>query len=229
VVRKGIAVWILGTLTFLAGLHALDSFLWLTGNESEPMLLVIYPFTSLLETINPIIYLLCSTVAVFFLWGGTTVIALRNPIETFLGKVLEDGKKENQSDVELLEAKTSILEMMSETLENNSRLLSGLRDVVFNVRSEVLNIEPLNKSVETLKDDVERLKKIMKRLEKEINKYKLCPTCGKEVLAEFRICPYCGANLLKPAVDSGAVMLAALPISCAKKKKKSVRSPSKSF
>lgn len=217
-VRKGIAVWILGSLTFLAGLHSLDGFLWLTGVENESWLLSIYPFAGRLEAVSPVIYLLCSLIAVFLLWGGTTIVAMRNPIETFLGKVLEDGKKENQADVELLEARTSILEMMSETLENNSGLLSGLRDVVFNVRREVMNLEPLKKSLETLKGEVEGLKKMMKGLEKEIKKYKLCPACGREVMAEFRLCPYCGENLLKPAVDSGAVMLAALPLSKEEKK-----------
>lgn len=217
-VRKGIAVWFLGSLTFLAGLHALDGFLWLAGSESGSLLLGIYPFIGMLGVVDPVFYLICSLVAAFLLWGGTTVVALRNPIEAFLGKVLEDGKKENQTDVELLEAKTSILEMMSETLENNSKLLGGLRDVVFNVRSGVLGLEPLNKNVETLKDDVEGLKRMVRRLEREVKKYKLCPACGREVLAEFRLCPYCGENLLKPAVDSGAVMLAALPVSQAKKK-----------
>ncbi len=217
--RKGIVVWVLGSLTFLAGLHALDGFLWLTGTESESLLLAVYPFTGLVGTINPVVYLLCSLVAVFLLWGGTTVVALRNPIETFLGKVLEDGRRENQADVELLETRTSILEMMSETLENNNKLLSGIQDITLNVRSEVLSLEPLNESVEALKGDVESLKKMMKRLEKEIKKYKLCPACGREVLAEFRLCPYCGENLLKPTVDSGAVMLAALPVSQAEKKK----------
>jgi hypothetical protein len=218
-VRKSVAVWVLGSLTFLAGLHALDGFLWLTGVENESLLLSIYPFVGMPGAIGPVLYLLCSLVAVFLLWGGTTIVGLRNPIETFLGKVLEDGKKENQADVELLEARTSILEMMSETLENNSELLSGLRDLVFNVRREVLSLEPLKKGMETLKGDMEGLKKVMKRLEKEIKKYKLCPACGREVLAEFRLCPYCGENLLKPAVDSGAVMLAALPLSKDKEKK----------
>lgn len=219
-VRKGVAVWILGSLTFLAGLHVLDGFLWLTGNENEPLLLLFYPFTKLLGTVNPTLYLLFSLTAAFLLWGGTTIVALRNPIETFLGKVLEDANKENQADVELLEARTSILEMMSETLENNSKLLAGLRDVVFNVRSEVLSLDPLKKSVEKLKDDVDGLKKMLKRLEREVKKYKLCPACGREVLAEFRLCPYCGENLLKPAVDGGAVMLAALPLSQGREKNK---------
>ena len=211
-VRKGVAVWALGSSTFLAGLHALDAFLWMAGIESESLFLAVYPFTRFVDIANPTVYFICSLVAVFLLWGGTTVVALRNPLEVFLGKVLEDGKKENQADVEFLETRTSILEMMSATLEENCRLLGGLRDVVFNVRSEVLSLEPMKGYVEGLKGDVEGLKKMVKRLEREVKKYKLCPACGREVLAEFRLCPYCGENLLKPAVDSGAVMLAAFPV-----------------
>lgn len=218
-VRKGVAVWVLGCMTFLAGLHALDGFLWLTGNENESLFLTVYPFTKLLGNVEPVLYLLGSLIATFLLWGGTALVATRNPIETFLGKVLEDGKRENQQDVEFLEAKTSILEMMSETLSNNSKLLAGLRDVVFNVRSEVLGLEPLGKSVENIQADVEGLKKMVKRLEKEIKKYKMCPACGREILAEFRLCPYCGENLLKPHVQDGAVMLAALPLSQTRKRK----------
>jgi hypothetical protein len=218
VVRKGVAVWVLGSLTFLAGLHVLDGFLWLTGNQARSLLLSVYPFIRYMEPVDPVLYLLFSLAAVFLLWGGTTVVALRNPIEAFLGKVLEDGRRENQADVELLEAKGGILEMMSETLENNSKLLAGLRDVVLNVRSEVLSINPLSNSVESLKNDVESLKKMVKRLEREVKKYKLCPSCGREILAEFRLCPYCGENLLKPAVDSGSVMLAALPVTSIDKK-----------
>jgi hypothetical protein len=210
VVKKGIAVWILGSLTFLAGLHSLDGFLWLTGTESGSLFLGIYPFTRFFEPINPLVYSLCSLIAVFLLWGGTTIVALQNPIETFLGRVLEDGKKENQADVELLEARTSILEMMSETLQNNSNLLAGLRDVVFNVRSEVLNIEPLRKNVQNLKVDMDGLKKMMKRLEREVKKYRQCPACGRKVLTEFRLCPYCGENLLKPVLDNRTVMLTSM-------------------
>ncbi len=217
-VRKGVAVWVLGSFTFLAGLHVLDGFLWLTGSQTKSLLLSVYPFIRFLGPVDPILYLLCSLTTVFLFWGGTTVVALRNPIETFLGKVLEDGKKENQADVELLEAKGGILEMMSETLETNGKLLAGLRDTVLNVRGEVLNISPLCDSVESLKDDVESLGKTVKRLEREVKKHKLCPSCGREILTEFRLCPYCGENLLKPTVDSGSVMLAAMPLSGIDKK-----------
>ncbi|UCB59667.1 MAG: zinc ribbon domain-containing protein [Candidatus Bathyarchaeota archaeon] len=214
-VRKGLAVWILGSSTFLAGLHVLDGFLWLVGVENVSWLLSVYPSVGPFVPMNlsPIFYLLCSLVAVFLLWGATATVAMRSPIEAFLGKVLEDGKKENQADVEFLEAKTSILEMMSETLENNSKSLAGLRDLIFNVRREVLSFEAAKKGLDDLKGDVEYLKKMMKGLEKEIKKHKLCPACGREVMAEFRVCPYCGENLLKPAVGGGAVMLAALPLS----------------
>ncbi len=217
-VRKSVAVWALGVLTFLAGLHTLDGFLWLAGNQVKPTLLPLYPFTRFLEPVDPVVYTLGSLMAMFVLWGGTAAFALQNPIEAFLGRVLEDGRRENQTDVELLETRTGILEMMSETLENNSKLLAGLRDSVLNVRSEVLGIEPLTNTVENLKGELESMKKVMKRLEREVKKYKLCPACGREIMAEFRLCPYCGENLLKPSVDRGSVMLAALPVSTVEKK-----------
>lgn len=207
-VRKGVVVWILGSLTFLVGLHTLDGFLWMTGNLVDPMILAIYPSNELFNILNPSAYFICSLVVLFFLWGGTVVVALRNPIETFLGKVLEDGRKESQGDVELLEAKTGILEMMSETLTNNSQLLSGLRDVVFNVRSEVLRLDPLNEHVEAMRSDVEQLKRTIKKLEREIKRQKLCPACGREISEKFRLCPYCGENLLKPSMSSERIMVA---------------------
>jgi predicted nucleic acid-binding Zn ribbon protein len=211
VVKKGVTVWILGSLTFLAGLHSLDSFLWLTSNEVKPILLSYYPVQGILDTINPIIYLICSVAATFLFWGGTTIVALRNPIETFLGKALEDGKSENQAEVEFLEAKTSILEMMSETLTNNSRSLAGLRDVIFGVRSEVLKLGSMNSRVEDLSSEIVEVRKTIKRMEREIKKHKLCPVCGRDILPEFRLCPFCGENLLKPVTGSHDTMLASLP------------------
>lgn len=211
-VRKGVAVWVLGSLTFLAGLHVLDGFLWITQSQGESLLLPVYPIAKFLGVVDPVFYLVFSLTAVFLLWGGTTVVALRNPIESFLGKVLEDGQKESQADVEFLGAKTSILEMMSETLHGNSELLAGLRDVVLNVRREVLSLEPVKRSVDTLKGDMEGLKKMVKCLENEVKKHKLCPACGRGVLAEFRLCPYCGENLLKPPMSSGAMMPMPLPV-----------------
>jgi hypothetical protein len=163
VVRKGLSVWILGSLTFLAGLHSLDAFLWLSGIQGEPFFLSNYP-QFLAESINSLLYMVLSLSSTFLLWGGTATVALQNPIEAFLGRVLEDGKKENESDVELLEAKTSVLEMMSETLEENSGSLSKLTDVVFNIRSSVIRLEALNQNVEALKNEVVGLKKSIRGL-----------------------------------------------------------------
>lgn len=210
-VKKGVTVWILGSLTFLAGLHSLDSFLWLTNTDVKPVLLSYYPVDGILDAINPIVYLICSLAATFLLWGGTTIVALRNPIETFLGKALEDGKNEDQAEVEFLEAKTSILEMMSETLTDNSRSLAGLRDVVFGVRSEVLKVGSMTSRVEGLSSDIGEVRSTIKRLEREIKKHKLCPVCGRNILPEFRLCPFCGENLLKPVADSHNTILASLP------------------
>jgi predicted nucleic acid-binding Zn ribbon protein len=221
VVKKGVTVWILGSLTFWAGLHSLDSFLWLTSNDVKPILLSFYPVDGILDAINPIIYLICSVAATFLFWGGTTIVALRNPIETFLGKALEDGRNENQAEVEFLEAKTSILEMMSETLTTNSRSLAGLRDVIFGVRSEVLKLGSMNRRVEDLSSDIVDVKKTIKSLEREIKKHKLCPVCGRDILPEFRLCPFCGENLLKPVADSPNTMLASLPVLSSSKKPKS--------
>ncbi|UCE95396.1 MAG: hypothetical protein JSV51_06615 [Candidatus Bathyarchaeota archaeon] len=210
-VKKGIATWILGFLTLLAGLHALDGFLWMVNVQNDSLFLALYPFSGAARSVSPELYFFCMLAAVFFLWGGTAVVAVRNPIESFLAKVLEDGKRENQADVELLETRTSILEMMSGTLENNSKLLAGLRDVVFNIRSEVLSIEPMRRKVGELKGDVDSLRKTLKHLEREIKKSKLCPACGREVLTKFRLCPYCGEILLKPPTNGEIPILAPLP------------------
>jgi hypothetical protein len=183
------------------------------------VLLNLYPFSGAFDFISPIAYLLCSFVAAFLLWGATTIVALRNPIEAFLGKVLEDGKKENQADVELLETRTSILEMLSETLQDNSKLLGGLKDIALNVRREVLRIEPLNESVESLKNDMETMKQMIGLLESKVSRYKLCPACGRDILPQFRLCPYCGENLLKPATTDDRVLLPPLAASHAPQKR----------
>jgi hypothetical protein len=158
VVSKCLSVWILGSMTFLAGLHSLDAFLWLSGMQGQSFFLSHYPEV-LAESISALLYMILSISSTFLLWGGTASVALQNPIEAFLGRVLEDGKKENASDVELLEAKTSVLEMMSETLADNSGSLSKLTDVVFNIRSSVLRLEAMNQNVEALKNEVEGLRK----------------------------------------------------------------------
>ncbi len=125
--------------------------------------------------------MILSISSTFLLWGGTASVALQNPIENFLGKVLEDGKRENESDVELLEAKTSVLEMMSETLSDNSGSLSKLTDVVFNIRSSVLRLEAMNQNVEALKIEVKSLRKSVQSL-KPVKRTPRRPRAKKQVI-----------------------------------------------
>ena len=178
-VRKGLSVWILGSMTFLAGLHSLDAFLWLIGMQEQSFFLSHYPQV-LTESISSLLYMILSISSTFLLWGGTATIALQNPIEAFLGRVLEDGKRENESDVELLEAKTSVLEMMSETLSDNSGSLSKLTDVVFNIRSSVLRLEAMNQNVEALKIEVKSLRKSVQSM-KPVNRTPRRPRAKKQV------------------------------------------------
>lgn len=178
--RKGLSVWILGSLTFLAGLHSLDAFFWLAGMQEQSFFLSNYP-EILANSIGSILYMILSISSTFLLWGGTASVALQNPIENFLGKVLEDGKRENESDVELLEAKTSVLEMMSETLSDNSGSLSKLTDVVFNIRSSILRLETMNQNVEALKIEVKSLRKSVQSL-KTVKRTPRRPRAKKQVI-----------------------------------------------
>ncbi|MCK4498658.1 hypothetical protein KAU25_05630 [Candidatus Bathyarchaeota archaeon] len=178
--RKGLSVWILGSLTFLAGLHSLDAFFWLAGMQEQSFFLSNYP-EILANSIGSILYMILSISSTFLLWGGTASVALQNPIENFLGKVLEDGKRENESDVELLEAKTSVLEMMSETLSDNSGSLSKLTDVVFNIRSSILRLETMNQNVEALKLEVKSLRKSVQSL-KTVKRTPRRPRAKKQVI-----------------------------------------------
>jgi len=180
VARKGLSVWILGSLTFLAGLHSLDAFFWLAGMQEQSFFLSNYP-EILANSIGSILYMILSISSTFLLWGGTASVALQNPIENFLGKVLEDGKRENESDVELLEAKTSVLEMMSETLSDNSGSLSKLTDVVFNIRSSILRLETMNQNVEALKIEVKSLRKSVQSL-KTVKRTPRRPRAKKQVI-----------------------------------------------
>lgn len=204
-VRKSVAVWILGSLTFLAGIHVIDGFLWFTGFQNASILLQLYPFGEITRGINSVVYLVCTFMLTFGLWGGTTFVALRNPIETFLGKVLDEGNRENPADIELLEARTSILEMIGETLENNSKRLAGLEDLVLSVRSEVLSLESLDKRLEALTGEVKSLKEISKLLKKSRQSRKERDSRAFDVLPAPALSPYYEEALAQPVTTQAYI------------------------
>ena len=53
-VRKGVAVWVFSTLSFIAAIHALEAALWLFFDRA-PVLLKNYPIINELN-VNPLLY-----------------------------------------------------------------------------------------------------------------------------------------------------------------------------
>lgn len=193
---KGLAVWILGSLTFLAGLHVLEAFLAWTQNGSITLLWM-YPFSGMLGSIDAGLYFWASLGVAFALWGATSIVALRSPLDMLLCRILNDAKSENEEEVSLVSAKSGFLEMMNEGLMNNTVELNSVKDLLFNMRAEVVSLRGLHDMVGGVKSDLTCLKSSLKKLETNLTKNTLCPACGKDVQPDFRICPYCGEDLLK--------------------------------
>ncbi|MCD6240754.1 zinc ribbon domain-containing protein [Candidatus Bathyarchaeota archaeon] len=192
-VRKGVAVWVFSTLSFIAAIHALEAALWLFFDRA-PVLLKNYPIINELN-VNPLLYFSSSAFITFIFWGITCIIALENPIERFLNHILSDAKKQTELESEFIEENKTILDMISETLTENNRLLAQIRDLTYNVRAEISVVKPLTEGIEKINSEIEKLRKEVKKIKVEIKKPNVCPTCGKEVLPDFNICPYCGENL----------------------------------
>lgn len=195
--RKGVAVWVFSSLTFIAVVHFVESVSVLLFNN-QIALLRLYPLINeKLQAITPMAYLLGSAAATFMLWGVTCVIAFENPVETFLNKILSDAKTQSAVESQLLEEKSEILDAMSETIELNNTTLAQIRDLTYNVRTEVKELQPLKENMEKLRTELSRLKKEIKKFEENLNlKYpNVCPACGKPILPQFKVCPYCGENI----------------------------------
>lgn len=196
---KGVAVWVLGSLTFLAGLHALEAFFALTQG-GEIILLRFYPFNVWLGSVDVVAYFWGSLTATFVLWGATCIVALRSPLDMLLSRILNDAQMENEEEVSLVSAKGSFLETMNEGLINNTIELNNVKDLLCNVRAEVVGLRGLQDVVGGVKSDLTGLKVSLKKLETNLTRNVLCPACGKDVQPDFRICPYCGEDLLKKKI-----------------------------
>jgi NADH pyrophosphatase NudC (nudix superfamily) len=183
----------------LAGLHVLEAFFALTQN-APIVLLKLYPFSYLLGTINVAAYFWGSLIAAFILWGATCIIALRNPLDTLLSRVLKDAQSENEEEVSLVSAKGNFLELMNEGLIRNTIEISNVKDLMQNVRAEVVSLRSLQDAVGGMKSDMTSLKTSLKKLETNLSRNVLCPACGKDVQKDFRICPYCGEDLLREKI-----------------------------
>jgi hypothetical protein len=199
VLGKGLAVWVFGSLTFLAVLHVLEAFFALTMNGSV-VLLRLYPFSSLFGAVDVVVYFWVSLAVASVLWGVTCIIALRNPLDTWLNMILRNAQSKNEDEVSIVSAKGNVLDMMNEGLLNNAVELGNVKDLVANVRAEVVGLRGLQDVVSGVKSDLVSLKASLKKLESDLARSVVCPACGRGVQPDFRICPYCGEDLLRQKV-----------------------------
>jgi rubrerythrin len=191
--KKGIAVWLFTTLTFISLLHLIEAAAALFFNNPTH-LLQLYPFINQMQ-IPMDVYLYVSIVSTAILWGITCLIACDNPVEAFLNKILSDAKKQNTSEAQVLESKSEIFDMMYETIEADSETLGQVKDLMRNMRAEVKDIQPIKESIEKTRTELSSLKRQMKTLEEKMLFTLLCPTCGKLVRPDFKLCPYCGESI----------------------------------
>jgi hypothetical protein len=196
---KGVAVWVFGSLTFLAVLHVLEAFFALTLNGSI-VLLRLYPFSGLFGTVNTVLYFWISLVVASVLWGVTCIIALRSPLDTWLDRILKDSQLKNEEEVNIVRAKGNVLDMMNEGLICNSVELGNVKDLLANVRAEVVGLRELQTVVNGVKSDLVSLKVSLRKLESDLARSVVCPACGRGVQPDFRVCPYCGEDLLRQKI-----------------------------
>ena len=194
--KKGIAIWLFSTLTFVSLLHLIDAITAVLFNN-QIRLLQLYPFINeQLKLISTDAYLYISAASTVILWGITCGIAFDNPVETFLNKILSDAKKQTATETQLLENKSELFDLMYETIESDSEALAQVKDMMRNVRVEVKDIQPIKETMEKTRIEISSLKKQMKTLEERLPFTNiLCPACGKPLQPDFQLCPYCGENI----------------------------------
>ena len=193
--KKGIAIWLFTTLTFIALIHLIDAAAALLFNNPI-QLLQLYPFINQqLQQMPTDIYLYVSAASTAILWAITCLIAFDNPVETFLNKVLSDAKTQTTTEAQVLESKSELFDLMYETVESDSETLAQVKDLMRNIRAEVKDIQPIKETMEKTRTELSSLKKQIKTLEEKLLFTIICPACGNPLRSDFKLCPYCGENL----------------------------------
>lgn len=200
--KKGLAVWICSSLTFLSVTHLVEA-IYDVVSGAEIKLLAIYPLVGeKLGSADSLTYLWFSAATSLVLWGITCAVAFENPVEDFLKRMLSDAKKQGAVETQMLEGKSELLDAMYETIESSSATIAGVKDLISNVRTEVKIIQPLATTVDLVRQELSDLTKEVEQLEGKMNYQYLCLARGKPLLPEFKICPYCSeeAKLFKTPV-----------------------------
>jgi DNA repair exonuclease SbcCD ATPase subunit len=194
--KKGLSIWLLSTLTFIALIHLIEAITVIVFNNPI-RLLQLYPFINeQLKQISPNVYLYISAASTVILWGITCALAFDNPVEVFLNKILSDAKKQTATETQLIENKSELFDAMYETIESDSETLAQVKDLMRNVRAEVKDIQPIKETMEKTRIELGSLRKQIKTLEERLPFTNiLCPACGKPLRPDFHLCPYCGENI----------------------------------
>lgn len=188
--KKSLAVWLFGCLTFFAGLHTFDGVLSLASdNFNAGSLLRLYPFydriSQLIGNPDAITYFWVSLISTLFLMGITCSIAFYDPILAYMKRVISETKTDDSQMDSRLDSELSTLAMINESLTTQSILLN-------NVKNE---LGSLKDGIKALKIDMTRLRNRIEGLETDIAKLRKCPACGENVLPQFKFCPHCGEEL----------------------------------
>jgi rRNA maturation endonuclease Nob1 len=191
--KKGIAIWLFSTLTFISLIHLIDAAAAILFNN-QIQLLQLYPFINQ-QQISPDIYLYISGASTAILWAITCLIAFDNPVETFLNKVLSDAKQQTATEAQVLESKSELFDLMYETVESDSETLAQVKDLMRNIRTEVKDIQPIKETMEKTRTELSSLRKQMATLEEKLLFTIICPACGKLLRPDFKLCPYCGESI----------------------------------
>ena len=191
--KKGIAIWLFSTLTFISLMHLIDAAAAVIFNN-QIQLLQLYPFINQ-QQISTDIYLYISGASTAIMWAITCLIACDNPVEAFLNKILSDAKQQTATEAQVLESKSEVFDLMYETVESDSETLAQVKDLMRNMRAEVKDIQPIKETIEKTRVELISLKKQMKMLEEKMLFTIICPACGKLVRPDFKLCPYCGESI----------------------------------
>lgn len=188
--KKNIAVWIFGCLTFFAGLHTFDAVLSISSvSDSTGALLELYPFYDRIsETIgklDAVAYFWLSMISSVVFMGITCSIAFYDPILAYVKKMVSETKPDDTQADSKFDSELTALAMINESLTAQGILMN-------NVKRE---LSTLKDGVNALKIDMTRLSGKMGSLETDLAKLRKCPACGKGILPEFKFCPHCGEEL----------------------------------
>lgn len=151
-IKRGICVCILGTLSFIASLHVFEAFISLFFGK-EIVLLKLYPLIGSFS-ISSLNYLIGSLTVTAVLMAMTLRLAFSSPLENYLNMILSQADLTTEAECELVTDNRSVLDMMCESITNISNVLGQTKDLTYNVRSELANLRPIPEKTEKLRSEI---------------------------------------------------------------------------